>query len=130
MKLQQYLNESAVSKALELGEPDVGGDYPPEKVKRYIEMIDSALAEMSNKEESESNDAIVADLRDKKSKWKNVKKETKPKKTKTELPPEQEEPPPEEAPPAEAPPAEAPQQQQPPPKKEDIIIQHLVKLLT
>lgn len=124
MKLQKYLNEGAVSKALDLPEPKVGGDYPPEKVKRYIEIIDKALAEMSNKEESESNDAIVADLRDKKKKWKNVKQEVKPKKTKTEPPPEQqqEEPPPEEQPPPE-------QEQLPPEKKEDIIIKHLAMLL-
>jgi hypothetical protein len=107
MKYYEFLlNEDAVSKALGLPEPKVGGDYPSEKVKRYIKMIDAALAAMKNKEENEANDAIVGDLRDKKKKWKNVDKETEPKKTITEPPPDQgeEEPPPED-------------QQQPPPEK-------------
>ena len=63
-------------------------------------MIDDALAAMKSKEENETNDAIVQDLRDKKKKWANVDKETEPKKTVTEPPPEQE-PPPEKEPPPE-----------------------------
>ena len=106
MKYQNFLiKEDIVSNALGLGEPEVGKSYPPEKVKRYMETINSALSAMTKKEENDANDAIVQDLRDKKKKWSNVKSETKPKKTITEPPPEQqqEEPPPEE--------------EQPPPKK-------------
>jgi len=107
MRYFRYLTEeNVISKALNLPEPKVGGDYPPEKVKRYIKIIEDALAAMANKEESESNDAIVSDLRDKKSKWKNVNKETKPTKTKLEVPPDQEEEPP-------------PEQEEPPQKKEE-----------
>ena len=107
MRYHNFLNEDVVSKALALGEPKVGGEYPSEKVKRYIKMIDDALAAMKNKEENETNDAIVQDLRDKKKKWSNVDKETEPKKTKQEEPPpEQQEPPPEQQ-----------QQEEPPPKK-------------
>ncbi len=109
MRYQNFLlNEDAVSKALGLGEPKVGGDYASEKVKRYIKIIDDALTVMKKKEESDANDAIVQDLRDKKKKWKNVDKETKPTKTVTEQPPEQqkEEPPP-------------PEEEEPPPPKEE-----------
>jgi len=100
------LNEDAISKALGLGEPEVGKSYASEKVKRYIEMINAALTAVKSKEENDANDSIVQDLRDKKKKWSNVKQETKPKKTITEPPPEQqqEEPPPEE-------------EEEPPPKK-------------
>lgn len=112
MRYFKYLTEDVVSSALSLPEPKVGGNYPPEKVKRYISMIEKALSAMSNKEESESNDAIVADLRDKKSKWKNVKSETKPKKTINEPPmDQQEEPPPEDQ--------QDDQDKQPPPQKKE-----------
>jgi hypothetical protein len=121
MKFKNYLTEDAVSKALDLPEPDVGGDYPQEKVERYIKIIDAAMSAMTKKEESEANDAIVADLRDKKKKWENVKKETKPVKTKLEVPPGEEEggdPPP-------------PQEEEPPPKKqqENSILRLLRKTL-
>jgi hypothetical protein len=88
------MNEGKVQDALNLPEPKVGDEYPPEKVKRYIQIIDAALAEMKNKKETDANDSIVQDLRDKKKKWQNVDKETKPTKTKLELPPDKEEPPP------------------------------------
>jgi hypothetical protein len=111
MRYQNFLlNEDAVSKALDLGEPKVGGDYPSEKVKRYIKIIDDALAVMKKKEENDANDAIVQDLRDKKKKWKNVDKETKPTKTVTEPPPEQQK---EEPPPPEE------EEEPPPPKKKE-----------
>jgi hypothetical protein len=101
MLIEKYLGEqeSVISKALSLPEPKVGGEYPSEKVARYIKIIDNAIKAMAKKEESDTNDAIMEDLRDKKSKWKNVDKETKPTRTKLEVPPDQEEeppPPPEE----------------------------------
>ena len=101
MRYYKYLKEDAVSAALDIPEPEVGKKYPPEKVQRYVKTIDAAISAMSKREESEANDAVVSDLRDKKKKWQNVKKETKPVKTKLEVPPdqEQEEPPPEQAPP-------------------------------
>jgi hypothetical protein len=94
--IEKYLGEeqNIVSKALALPEPKVGGEYPSEKVKRYLKIIDNAIKAMMKKEESDKNDAIMEDLRDKKSKWKNVDKETEPTKTKLELPPDQEEEPP------------------------------------
>lgn len=82
------LKEDEISQALKIEEPKIGRNYPSEKVKRYMEMIDNALEAMKSKEENETNDAIVQDLRDKKKKWSNVKKETKPVKTQTEVPPE------------------------------------------
>ncbi len=98
MRYLNYLQEKEspkqnekVKKALNLGEPQVGGDYAPEKVKRYLKIIDDALAVMKNAEENDFNDAVVADLRNKKKAWQNVDQETKPVKTKTEVPPEQEE---------------------------------------
>lgn len=94
MRYFKYLNEDVVSKALALDEPHIGKDYPPEKVKRYVELINKALSAMQSREESETNDNIVQDLRDKKKKWSNVKQETKPKKTKLEVPPDQQEEPP------------------------------------
>lgn len=99
MKFYNFLTEDAVSKALDLDEPEVGGDYPPEKADRYVKIIDAAISAMTSREESEANDAIISDLRDKKKKWQNAKKETKPVKTKLEVPPDQEEsggPPPKE----------------------------------
>jgi hypothetical protein len=103
MRFQNYLKEDAVSKALDLEEPKIGSKYPSEKVKRYINIIDAGIQAMTKREESEANDSIVADLRDKKKKWSNVKKETKPVKTKLEVPPDQdqEEPPPQQPPPPE-----------------------------
>ena len=103
MRLKNFLNEDIVAQALDLPEPEVGDKYPPEKVNRYLEIINKALDAMKKKEENDANDAIVADLRDKKEKWGNVEKETKPVKTKTEPPPGEEEKPPEAAPPEEEP---------------------------
>lgn len=114
MKYLKYLNEGSVQKALDLPEPKIGGDYAPEKVKRYIKMIDAALAEMSKKEENDANDAIVQDLRNKKKAWQNVDQETKPVKTKQELPPEEKEPPPE------------PEEKE---VKENLIVKHIAMLL-
>jgi len=112
MRFNNYLTEDIVSKALALEEPKVGGDYAPEKAKRYVELINQALEAMRKRDESEANDAIVQDLRDKKKKWSNINKSTKPTKTKQEEPPpEQEEPPPEQE--------EPEQQQEPPPAKEN-----------
>lgn len=89
MRYYNYLNEDAISRALSLPEPKVGGQYAHEKVRRYLELINAALKEMESKEESDANDAIESDLRDKKKKWSNVNKETKPTKTKLEIPPDQ-----------------------------------------
>lgn len=115
MKFQNYLKEDAVSKALDIPEPDVGGKYPAEKVKRYVQDIDAGIQAMTKRDESEANDAIVADLRDKKNKWKNVKKETKPTKTKLELPPDQDQ---EEEPP---PPQSQDQEEEPPPRESKLF---------
>ena len=107
MKYLQYLREDAIKKALAIKEPETGGEYPSEEIERYKKMIDAALKQASKLEQSEANDAIVADLRDKKKKWDNVDSETKPVKIKQEEPPEdQEEPPPED-------------QEEPPPEKEE-----------
>jgi hypothetical protein len=106
MKFLKYITEeNVVSKALALPEPKVGGSYPDEKVKRYLDLIDQALNAMKKKEENDTNDAIVQDLRDKKKKWSNVDKETKPIKVKKEEP-------------VEPPPEEEPQQEPPPPEEE------------
>lgn len=109
MRYLKYLNEEdVIQKALALDEPETGKDYPSEKVKRYLELINKALEAMKSKEENDTNDSIVQDLRDKKKKWSNVDKETAPKKTKLEVPPDQqEEPPPEQAPPQEQQPRES-----------------------
>ena len=124
MKLKNFLKEGIVQQALNIPEPEVGGDYPPEKVKRYMEIIDKALDAMKDKDNNDANDAIVADLRDKKKKWGSVDKETKPTKTKTEIPPEQRQdddpdvqnPPPEEE---EPPPEEKPKDEEPPPEEDE-----------
>ena len=121
MKLKKFLIESDISKALDLPEPEVGEDYPSEKVKRYIDIIDKALESMKSKEENDSNDAVVADLRDKKKKWSNTDKATKPVKVKKDIPPEQQQaddpdvanPPPEGE---EEPP---PEEEEPPPEEEE-----------
>ena len=85
MKFKRYITEeNIVTKALGLPEPKVGGSYADEKVKRYLDIIDQALKAMGKKEENDTNDAIVQDLRDKKKKWSNVDKETKPVKVKKE----------------------------------------------
>lgn len=99
MKYLKYLTEDTVTKALDLPEPEIGGDYATEKVERYIKMIEAALESMTKKEENDANDAIVQDLRDKKKKWNNVDKATKPVKIKKDD--AGEEPPPEEPPPEE-----------------------------
>ena len=101
MRFTKYLKEDAVSAALDIPEPEVGKKYPSEKVKRYVEKINAGIQAMTKREESEANDAVMADLRDKKKKWSNVKKETKPVKTKLEVPPDQEQ---DEEPPPQAPP--------------------------
>jgi len=114
MKYLKYLTEDTVTKALALPEPEIGGDYATEKVERYIKMIEAALDSMTKKKENDANDAIVQDLRDKKKKWKNVDKETKPVKVKKE------EPPPEEAPPEE----------EPPPEEKEVVKESIIKHLT
>lgn len=91
MRFYNFINEDKIQDALDLPEPKVNQDYPDEKVKRYLEIIDSALSKMKNKEENDTNDAIVADLRDKRKKWSNIGKETKAVKIKTEQQPEQQE---------------------------------------
>ena len=110
MNLRQLLEGDIVDQALGLPEPAVGDDYASEKVKRYLEIINQALDAMRKKENNDENDAIVADLRDKKKKWSGVDKETKPVKVKQEEPPPEddekgekpeEEPPPEEEEPSE-----------------------------
>lgn len=106
MRYLKYLKEDSVSKAMDLPEPKVGEDYPSEKIERYIEIINAALKDMTKRKESEANDAIISDLRDKKKKWSNVDKETKPTKTKLEVPPNQEEPPP-------------PEEEEPPPEQQE-----------
>lgn len=94
MQYHKYLlKEDSVQKALSLPEPKVGENYAPEKVERYIKIIDSALEKMKSKKENDANDAIIQDLRNKRKAWGNVDKETKPVKVKKE------EPPPEQAPP-------------------------------
>lgn len=73
MKFYKFLNEEdIIQKALNLDEPEKGEEYPPEKVKRYLDIIDKALEAMKNAENNDANDAIVEDLRDKKKKWSNV----------------------------------------------------------
>lgn len=120
MRLKNFLNEDIVKQALDLPEPETGGDYPSEKVKRYLDMINKALEAMKKKEENDANDAIVADLRDKKEKWSNIDKETKPVKLKPSEPPTEKEPaeptPPEEK---EPPPEKEPPQEEPPPEEEE-----------
>ena len=76
MNLRQLLEGDIVDQALGLPEPAVGDDYASEKVKRYLEIINQALDAMRKKENNDENDAIVADLRDKKKKWRaGIKKE-------------------------------------------------------
>lgn len=112
MKYLNYLREDAIKKALAIKEPETGGKYPSEEVERYKKMIDAAMKQASKLEQSEANDAIIADLRDKKKKWSNVDSETKPVKIKQEEPPPEDqqddggEPPPED------------QQEEPPPEEE------------
>lgn len=110
MRYFKYLFENEISKALDLGDPHVGAEYPPEKVERYVEIIDKAIKVMKGREENDSNDAIVADLLSKRKKWLNMKKEIKPTKTKLEIPPEQEEEP--------EPEQEEEEEQNPPEQKE------------
>ena len=121
MRYYTYLTEDAVSKALDIEEPEVGGKYPSEEVKRYLKAIDAGLKAMTSRDESEANDAIVADLRDKKKKWQNVKKETKPTKTKLELPPDQQD---------EEPPPEEDEEDIPPKKQEESVILRLLRKKT
>jgi len=42
MRLLNYLKEDVISKALAIDEPEVGKDYPPEKTKRYVGLINIA----------------------------------------------------------------------------------------
>jgi hypothetical protein len=125
MRYLKYLTEDAVSKAMDLPEPKVGGKYPPEKVKRYVSIIDAGIQAMTKREESEANDAIVADLRDKKKKWSNVKKETKPVKTKLEVPPDQQE----EPPPEDQPPQQQQGDEEEPPVKESFLLYYMKESL-
>jgi len=118
MKLRQLLEGSIIDQALSLPEPEVGGDYASEKVKRYIEICTKALDAMKSKDNNDANDAIVADIRDKKKKWGNVDKETAPVKVKQEEPPpEDEEDPKGEPPPEEEEPP--PEEEEPPPEEEE-----------
>ena len=125
MKLRQLLEGNIVDQALALPEPEVGDDYASEKVKRYLEIINKALDSMKSKDNNDANDAIVADLRDKKKKWSGVDKETAPVKVKKEIPPEQQQdddpdvanPPPEEPPPEKE--EEPPKDEEPPPEEDE-----------
>lgn len=92
MKYMKYLKENdAIQTALNLPEPEVGKKYADEEVERYLKIIQTALEAMKNKKENDTNDSIEEDLRDKKSKWENVDKETKPAKTKPTNPPGEQE---------------------------------------
>lgn len=116
MRLKRYLIESAIQDALDLPEPTVGGRYSEEQVKKYLDLIEKAIKEVGKKEDNEANAAILNDLEDKKEKWSNVEKETKPVKTKQEPPPEDKEKDGEEELPSEEP--EEPEEE-PPPEDDD-----------
>lgn len=74
MRYFKYITEEdTIQKALNIPEPEIGSEYPEEKVQRYLKIIDDALSVMQNKKENNANDSIVQDLRDKKKKWSNVR---------------------------------------------------------
>lgn len=94
MKFEKYITENAVQKALAIKEPEVAKKYNDNLIKKYKDMIESALAEAEKMEDSDSKDAIVADLEDKLDKWNNVNKETTapkppPPEGEKEVPPEE-----------------------------------------
>jgi len=78
MRLNNYLNEDDIQKGLSVDEPESGGKYSDDVVKMNIKIVEKALSIAKKQEDSEANNAIVADLEDKLDKWKNVDKETKP----------------------------------------------------
>ena len=78
MRLSNYLNEDDIQKGLSVDEPESGGKYSDDVVKINIKIVEKALSIAKKQEDSEANNAIVADLEDKLDKWKNVDKETKP----------------------------------------------------
>ena len=93
MRLTQYLNEEDVIKrGLSVDEPEVGEDYTEEEVTDHLLPVLAALDHLRKKGiESDADEAIFRDLKDKKDKWENVDKETKPAgPDKTEEPAEEE----------------------------------------
>jgi hypothetical protein len=79
MRLRRFLNEEdIVKKALSIDEPEVGEDYDESEAADNIDIIDSAINKVSGGE-SEADKNILSDLKDKKEKWSNWKKEVKSK---------------------------------------------------
>ena len=78
MRLKNYLNEEdLIKKGLSVDEPEVGEKYSDEDIEKKKKIIEKALSMAEKQEDSESKDAIIADLQDKLNKWENVDKETK-----------------------------------------------------
>jgi len=80
MRLTRYLYEGdAIKKALKIEEPAIGEEYSKEEVKMRISDIKDAIkAQKKNGIESEADNSLLKDLKDKLDKWENVKDETKP----------------------------------------------------
>lgn len=105
MRLKIFLKESIIDDALSIGEPRVKHKYTEERIKRYKETLEKALAACKKQKfaSDDAKEAIIADLLDKQEKWNNVEAETKP--TKVAPPEEAPEEKGEEAPPGEEAPA-------------------------
>ena len=74
MRLNRYMNEE--DSALDIEEPEVGGEYSDRVVKDNIKKIEKAISKIGDPKD-EGEEAILSDLEDKLDKWKNVDKETK-----------------------------------------------------
>jgi len=75
MRFEKYINEN-YKKALSIGEPETGGKYSDDSVKRRIKEIEAGIKDANKLPDNEAKEGILADLEDKLDKWQNVDKET------------------------------------------------------
>ena len=82
MRLFDYIYENLVKDALDTDEPEVGGSYSDDYVKKIVDKLKSAIsqADKDSYVDDDAKEAIMSDLQDKLEVWKNVDKETKPSK--------------------------------------------------
>lgn len=128
MRLQQYLKEeNVIQKALDIEEPDVGGEYDNAEISDMLELINIAIGKQSEKisklrksgsdEELDTARSILKDLKDKEEKLENHEKETKPAGPNPEPAAGEEGPPPPDE--GEEPPPDEQDQEEPPPEEDE-----------
>jgi flagellin-specific chaperone FliS len=89
MRFQQWLmneEDNIIQKALDIEEPDVGGDYDESEVADNLESLriaigkqTEAIKNIKDEEELDAARSVLSDLKDAEEKWENWKEEVKSK---------------------------------------------------